>query len=257
MKPKLFLKAISQYFGYQFRETRKASSLEGSFLHLDATYDQKFILKNKDVNVIFDIGAHVGEVAKNYHQNFPNATIFAFEPFPDSYSELERNSKPIKEIKPLQIAVADSVGEKTFYSSAHSPMNSLLKFSPDIGEHYAEYVVSKENSLTVSSTTLDLFCEDNNIQRINICKMDIQGAELLALQGGKELLKNSLIDVIYLEVSFNKIYESQAWFHDVSNFLVQFDYKLFDIYNFYHGKNNFYLTQGDAIFVSPEIAKLL
>lgn len=253
MEPKLFLKAISQYFGYQIRETRKAPSLESSFLHLDSQYDQKFLLKNREVDLILDIGAHAGETAKSYHRTFPNAKILSFEPFPNAFLELEKNCKSIKQIEPQQLAVADFNGESNFYTSGFSPMNSLLKFASDSQTHYDRAVISEEDKLIVKTVTLDSFCFDRGIKKINICKMDIQGAELLALQGAKQLLKDLAIDLLYLEVSFNKIYESQAWFHDISDFLVKFDYKLFGIYNFYHGKDNFFLAQGDAIFISPNL----
>ena len=254
MEPKLFLKAISQYFGYQIRKTRKASSIEASFLHLDSQYDQKFLLNGSDVKLIFDIGAHVGDTAKNYNKMYPNARIIGFEPFPESFQEFKKNCRSFQQIEPYQLAVAESSGTKTFYSTDFSPQNSLLKLSPICEDYYAQSNASTITSLSVESVTLDSFCHDKNINEIDICKIDIQGAELLALKGAESLLEGKAIKILYLEVQFNEMYESQAWFHDISSFLLEFNYSLFGLYNLDPGnKNNLSLAQGDAIFISPNL----
>jgi hypothetical protein len=96
LSAKHIIKSILQSWGYQLRECPKALSREGSFLHLDPFYDQKFLLRNTVVNTIFDIGAHIGETAKHYHALFPTAKIISFEPFPDAYTQLAEYSSTVK-----------------------------------------------------------------------------------------------------------------------------------------------------------------
>ncbi|MEA5575965.1 FkbM family methyltransferase [Anabaena sp. UHCC 0451] len=255
--PKHIIKAVFQSFGYQVRKCPKSLSSAASFLHLDPFYDQQFLLRNIAVDTIFDIGAHIGETAKQYHQLFPKAKIVSFEPFPDSYAQLSEFSATIEQIEAHNLAVDTATGEKTFYSTSFSPMNSLLPLAESSGKHYEQAVSTVVDSIHVKATSLDDFCKNRNIQKIQICKMDIQGAELLALQGAVELLTNKGVDLFYLEVSFNEIYQNQALFYQICDFLARYDYKLFGVYNLYHGKNNLSLVAGDALFLSPRIADSL
>jgi hypothetical protein len=136
-------------------------------------------------------------------------------------------------------------------------MNSLLQLAESSGKHYEQAVSTTVNSISVKATSLDDFCQARDIQKIQICKMDIQGAELLALKGSVELLKNKGVDLFYLEVSFNEIYANQALFYQICDFLAQYDYSLFGVYNLYHGKHNLALAAGDALFLSPSMTNSL
>lgn len=254
---KHLIKSVFQYFGYQVRKCPKTSSSEASFLHIDPFFDQKFLLKNSRVDTIFDIGAHVGETTQKYRKLFKSSKILAFEPFPDSYDKLVEFSQSDKLIEAQNLAVADKLGESCFYSTSFSPMNSLLELSNSSGKYYEEAVSTVVQSMRVKTTTLDYFCKTMNIQKIQICKMDIQGAELLALKGAVDLLANKAIDLFYLEVSFNEIYQHQALFYQICDFLAQYGYSLFGLYNLYCGKNNLALAMGDALFLSPSLAESL
>lgn len=248
------IKAMSQSLGYQIRECPKALSKEASFLHLDAFYDQQYLLRKSPVNTIFDIGAHIGQTAKKYRQLFNDAKIISFEPFPESYSQLVEVSQLLGPMETHNLAVDESSGEKTFYSTSFSPQNSLLKLTDVIVEYYEQSESKIVESIPVKTTSLDDFCKSRNIQKIEICKMDIQGAELLALKGSVDLLANNLIDLFYLEVCFSKYYQEQALFYQICEFLAGYGYSLFGLYNLYHGKNNLALVEGDALFLSSRIA---
>lgn len=76
--------------------------------------------------------------------------------------------------------------------------------------------------------------------------MDIQGAELMALKGSIELLKNKKIKLIYTELYFKEQYKNQPLFNDVYSFLKLYDYKLQDFYNPYYIDNH--IAWCDVIF---------
>lgn len=248
------IKAVSQFFGYQIRKCPRASSVEASFLHIDPFFDEQFILKDLPVNIIFDIGAHMGQTAKHYRQLFKDAKIFSFEPSPESYSQLIETSRSLSPIETYNLAVAETSGEKSFYSTSFSAQSSLLKLTDSSVKYYDEAVPTAVDSISVKATSLDEFCKSKNIEKIQICKMDIQGAELLALKGATELLANKAVDLFHLEVCFNEYYQQQALFYQICDFLARYDYRLFGLYNLYHGKNNLALVEGDALFLSPSLA---
>ena len=56
----------------------------------DSFTAQKALFDGSDCRVIFDVGAYVGKVTIIYRDLFPEATIYSFEPFPDSFRDLNR-----------------------------------------------------------------------------------------------------------------------------------------------------------------------
>ena len=109
------------------------------------------------------------------------------------------------------------------------------------------------NFIEVNTTTLDKLCSENLIDHIDIIKFDIQGGELLALNGLCSLLEQEKVGLIYTEVQFGKpAYENQAMFSKISSFLQDFGFFIYDIYPRHSGfLGN--LTWGDAIFIEPPL----
>src|SRR5258708_5417149 len=150
--------------------------------------------------VIFDIGANRGNVTEKYLKMFPNASVFAFEPYPDTYEALKGRFKIEANVSCHKYAISDSTGQQTFYVNKNIDTNSILK--PKKSGLSSDVQVQNEKVITVEATTVDLFCKSNQINQIDILKMDIQGGELSALKGSIELLKLKKIRLIYLETFF-------------------------------------------------------
>src|SRR5262245_14481339 len=58
----------------------------------DPFSDQKILLGQSNVRVIFDCGANEGQTAISYQSVFPNAAIYSFEASPEIYDRLARRS---------------------------------------------------------------------------------------------------------------------------------------------------------------------
>ena len=117
------------------------------------------------------------------------------------------------------------------------------------------YIIGKTQ---IRTTTIDEFCKENNISKIDILKMDIQGAELLALKGAITKLKNHLISLIYSETIFSLSYDKGALYHEIADFLAKYGYTLYNIYN--QNYNQKYASNGqimscDSIFLSPQLRR--
>lgn len=213
----------------------------------DSFQDQKSLLSESHVQNIFDIGAHCGETAARYRASFPEATIYSFEPFSEPLAKLKRDFQNDPLVKPIPLAISDKSGRTSFYVNEDSFTNSLL---PSFKQEGYRNICTVD----VPVTTIDDFCREKAIDEIDILKMDIQGGELKALEGANNKLLQKRISLIYTEVLFDKLYEGQAFFFQVCNFLHAYDYTLFDQYNIAYNENN-QLAWGDAIFISPQIAK--
>ena len=143
--------------------------------------------------VIFDVGAHIGQVASDYRRLFPEATIHAFEPFPASSAQLKERFRDDQRVFVHELAVSDSCAILNFNSNAVSATNSLLNTDSRANENWGAGTVVTDRKVQVMSTTIDSFCDQYKIEAIDILKLDIQGAELAALRGAANMLSRRAI----------------------------------------------------------------
>jgi len=83
----------------------------------------------------------------------------------------------------------------------------------------------------------------------HLLKFDIQGGELDALYGAKNILTSNKPLLIYTEIMFVSLYENNPLFYQIWDFLLNYGYSLFNIYDLHTAKNG-QLKYGNAIFVS-------
>jgi len=219
----------------------------------NAFHDQKRLLASVSVRTIFDVGAFVGDITAIYVDLFPEATIYAFEPFPENFYALKGRFVGTPRVRPVRFAVANQLGTRRFHVNRDSATNSLLPTALAAADWVTPAsAVQTVRVLDAPVTTIDEFCRQEKIEEIQILKMDIQGGELLALEGAKENLHRGTIGLVYAEVEFVPIYEGQAYFHEVALWLAGYGYTLFDLYNFVYAENG-QAKWGDALFISPQI----
>jgi hypothetical protein len=98
--------------------------------------------------------------------------------------------------------------------------------------------------------TFGTFCAEHAIGRIDILKLDVQGAEYQVLTGAEELLRAQAIDVVYFEMITAPTYVGQPEPHDYLALFRSHGYELFDFYN--PVRKNGRLLQTDNIMVSGQ-----
>jgi FkbM family methyltransferase len=207
-----------------------------------------------EAKIIFDVGAHSGETVGRYRKYFPLAQIYSFEPFNSAFKELEMLVSGDKNTHPLQLALTDMVGNIKFYANSAKQTNSVYK-PEDIDKrfyHDHDKYYSDTKEIEVASSTIDIFCKERSIEGIDILKMDVQGGELKALIGAKDMISKHRIKVIFFEVSFIKIYARQPLFHEIQDWLNIHGYTLYNLY-YLSPSSEGQLVAADAIFVSLEI----
>jgi FkbM family methyltransferase len=140
----------------------------------------------------FDVGAHYGWMSLvACHCVGARGKVVAFEPSPPLIELLQyhRKANRFHQLEIVPKAVADSDGLVVpFYlvDRGHSFLNSLVDFRVEPIEGLAR----QKSMIQVETLTLDEFCKMTNL-RPNAVKIDVEGAELLVLQGCKGLLKES------------------------------------------------------------------
>src|SRR4030067_818761 len=70
----------------------------------------KFIwLKQMNIKTVFDIGANIGQFAKQIHNTLPDANIYSFEPLKDCFEQLQKTMGGINNSKVFNFALGDEV----------------------------------------------------------------------------------------------------------------------------------------------------
>lgn len=207
------------------------------------------------VTCAFDVGAHIGQTAARFAAAFPRAHVYSFEPDPRSFAQLRAVADEVGRIDAVNAAVGDINGEATFFVHKFDQTNSLLKAAP--GAH--QYLVDPsglalQSEVKVPVLTLDHFCADRGIDRIDLLKLDAQGYELRILDGARQLLDRLAVPLIYVEVCFVRFYEHQPLFPEIYQYLFDRGYRLVWLY-----ENNFhthlYALGANAIFIHQSIGE--
>ncbi len=241
---KALINKICGKFGFEINGTSYMQQLRRNAESKDVFIIQKDLLNGR-VNTIFDLGANYGSVTEIYKNVFPDAAIYAFEPFPEVFKSLTEKVGQLRNVKVYDKAVTDSSGKRTFFVNENADTNSLYK-SQETGLSSDKQAENKY-SIEVDAVSLNDFCREEKIQKIDILKMDIQGGELGALKGATNLLEKKQISLLYLEAFFIPQYQDQPLFQDLLSFLFAMGYQLQDIYNPFYGKGS--LAWCDAIFL--------
>jgi FkbM family methyltransferase len=234
------IKRSLRRLGYDIQSTQ--------YRFVDAYEDQAKLLVGRAA-VIFDVGAYVGQTIEIYRRLFPAATIWAFEPFEESFQTLTRKFGGDPLVKLQRLALADAEGTRSFRTYAGSATNSLLETVPNAGFLLGnEALVQARGTVPVQVTTLDLFCARHNISTIDALKIDVQGAELMVFGGAKDLLRRKAIGMIYAEVQFTDQYKDQVWFCELWKFFQANGYELYGLYDIWRGGGG-YICFGNALFL--------
>ncbi len=247
IKNKLF--SIFRHRGYFIEKSSQKNLWDDPFTA------QKELLKDytQPEPIIFDVGASIGNTVRAYLKLSPPAIIYCFEPYPASIAKLKNRFSSKKQVRIVPYAVAEKSGEKIFYVNHFEPTNSLLP-RPDESRRYYPRHAGPKNTITVRTLSLDDFAKDSGIEYVDVLKLDVQGGELMALQGSEKLLQARAIGLIYSEIIFIAHYKGGPLFHHLCSFLDSYDYSLFNIYGLKTAANG-QLRFGNAIFVSSDLRK--
>ena len=186
-------------------------------------YDMAKFIKI-DNPMLFDVGANVGQTIKDFNEVFKNGTIHAFEPTPSTIDILKNNTSSIKNVHIWNHGMGAQSGELLINEYAHSNTNSFL----DI--HHAK---SKKKTL-VKVKTVDQFCMENKIDKIDVLKIDTEGFELEVFKGSSNLFSNNKIGMLFFEVGFRDSHNNMPTFTELFNYALNQDFELISIYPIIH-----------------------
>jgi FkbM family methyltransferase len=241
---KVAVQRLANRLGYQIRRIDQGVDLADPYV------EQRRIL-GEGVRTVFEVGAYDGRDALRYAEMFPEAHVFAFEPVPESFALVASKAAACPRITGFNVAVADEPGHAEFHLSNWIDASSLLR-PKATGSTFDAYQASSR-SITVPVDTLDAVCAREGIDRVNLLKMDAQGAELRILHGATALFARGGVDMVYAEVHFIESYEGAARFDQVMAWLLERGLRFHSLYGVNHNHRG-QMTWADALFVHPRVA---
>jgi len=173
-----------------------------------------------DAPVIFDVGAHVGKYSAQLIRSFPKADVYAFEPNPATFAQLsERFANG--EIHCINLGVSSEAGRMEMYVYPDNPTTSHATAYREV---ITDLNAAQAQRVDVSVTTLDDFCRDQAITRVDFLKIDTEGHELEVLRGATGLLARGGLPVVQFEFNEPNV---------VSRVFMRDFYTLLDGYTFF------------------------
>lgn len=179
---------------------------------------------SSDINVIFDVGANIGQSAKEYAKHFPNATIYCFEPISKTFEILDKKLARKKNVHCFKLAFGAQEGEIEVPLQELSLENTLLDH-PELDCAGAD---SKTEVVIIS--TIEKFCQEHGIEHIDFLKIDTEGYDLEVLKGAQSLMDAGRVTYVQVETGMNHYNKKHVPFQNFSQFVEEKDYVLFGIY---------------------------
>ena len=147
-----------------------------------------------DVRTVVDVGANIGEWSRSAAAIFPEATIHAFEPASDTFRLLQQRLAG-ERVVAVHGALSDTSGTRTLRSvPGMNWMSSLEELD------LTRLNVEASETEDVPCFTLDEYCVEHGLDRIDILKIDTEGHELAVLRGARDLLERGAIGYLQFEL---------------------------------------------------------
>ncbi len=197
------------------------------------------------VDLIFDIGANGGQTIKEYRPWFPKATIVCFEPDPTTYDRLKAAVRRDALVQTYNIALAEKPGRLRFDN--RSPVTEIRAIARDQSDEALPWV---------EVSTVDRYCAERTIGRIDLLKIDTEGHDLHVIRGAADMLDRAAIGILIAECSFADS-ARLVQFPNIHSEMLSRGYRLFGVYQQMPGYNTgaSFISWANCAYVSPAIIK--
>lgn len=197
------------------------------------------------IRVVFDVGANAGQSAIKFLSGFPAATIYSFEPSDITFRKLESALRCHRRVQAIQLALGASSGEARLVHEGTSMMFRLLDDTEDAQPSTIEQV---------KLSTVDDFCRQRGIERIDFLKVDTEGRDLEVLHGARRMLQDQRIALVQVEAGMNPRNRRHIAIEAFKRFLEPRGYFLFGIYGQWPETptRQPHLRCSDPVFVSEQ-----
>lgn len=167
---------------------RVASGHEGDYgWGLSDWHDIRFLLRNVERPAVFDIGANIGHTALACRRGLPKASIYSFEPVPETF-EVLKSRTPFAHPQCLAMGAEAGVVRMKVCSD-NLVLSKVVEAEGDIGGSTIEVEVS----------TVDDQLESPGVDVLDVLKVDVEGYELSVFAGAAKVMRSGRIRAVLVE----------------------------------------------------------
>lgn len=199
----------------------------------------------KAAPVIVDGGAHTGGTVEAFQAIVPCAEFHCFEPDASLVVGLQAKFADDANVHVVHAALGERPGTAVLNINASRPTNSLLPAVEGLQSDLRGLCQTVEQ-VEVALTSIDAYCAQQRLDRVDIVKLDLQGYDFHALIGASKAMQAAR--VVLVEVLFTEIYRGCRLFPDILFLMGQYGFRLFTLSGIHYGAHD-ELLWADAIFV--------
>ena len=192
------------------------------------SWDQIKLLKGllRPEMVFMDIGANCGEFTVLAAKYLTQGQVIAFEPLPRHIARMRRNIElnGFKNVTVVEQGLSDHNGTAPMYLE----IMGAAENENDVFDTMFPHGPDRKQVGTINLTTLDAYLAAHPVKRLDIVKIDIDGAEMLALSGARETLEK-FKPLVFIELCTTTSAAAGYEADDIVTFLLNMNYKLYSI----------------------------
>ena len=216
--------------------------------HLTYWFSKKDKLLNNIVklikvnDVVFDVGVNIGYYLFNFSQKATQGCVYGFEPNPKVFKYVKHNLE-LNSFKNIVLTNLGLGNEKGVYKMAQ--INSNLGMNKIVESN------SALKTFDISVDTLDNFVFENNISKIDVIKIDVEGFEFNVLKGAIESLKK-FKPILFIEIDNQNLIKNNSSYFKLKNWLNLHEYCIYDASDFKELEEGFFNEHFDILSIPKD-----
>ncbi|NOY42655.1 MAG: FkbM family methyltransferase [Planctomycetes bacterium] len=147
----------------------------------------------KEGDTVLEVGGHVGYLSVFFDNLVgESGKVVVFEPGENNLKYIQANTLGLPSIEIVKSAVSNTDGTATFFEESLTGQNNSLVVDYKVfyKNRANAYSSAKYSRREVATVRLDTFCNERELSP-NVIKIDIEGAELMALESGSQMFTKS------------------------------------------------------------------
>lgn len=170
--------------------------------------------------LIIEAGSFNGTDTKKMSLFWPDSTIHAFEPVPEIFKQLLKETVSYPNISCYPLALSNRTGPALFYVAQHpkkpgAPCQAGSLHKPK--DRLKESIITYPSTIEVETISLWQWAKIHNISHADLIWLDMQGHELAVLKESVEFIRKATL--IYVEVNFIAAYDLQPTPDEIDQWL--------------------------------------